>query len=73
MTRVQAHRARHAGEFERQGVRLTLTAYFIAACARALSAHPEVNATFHDDALELHADANIGVGTALGDEGLIVR
>jgi 2-oxoglutarate dehydrogenase E2 component (dihydrolipoamide succinyltransferase) len=72
LTRVQAHRARHAPEYERQGVRLTLTAYFVAACARALIAHPSVNATFHEDALELHPDANIGVGTALGDEGLIV-
>jgi 2-oxoglutarate dehydrogenase E2 component (dihydrolipoamide succinyltransferase) len=55
-----------------QGARLTLTAYFIAACARALRAVPEVNATFHQDAMELHADANIGIGTALGNKGLIV-
>ena len=72
LSRVQAHRARHAAEYERQGIRLTLTAYFVAACARALIAHPSVNATYHEDALELHADANVGVGTALGDEGLIV-
>jgi 2-oxoglutarate dehydrogenase E2 component (dihydrolipoamide succinyltransferase) len=72
LTRVLAHRARAAGNFEAQGARLTLTAYFIAACARALRAHPQVNATFRDDALELHADANIGVGTALGLDGLIV-
>ncbi len=72
LTRVQAHRARHAPEYERQGIRLTLTAYFVAACARALIAYPSVNATFHEDALELHTDANIGIGTALGDEGLIV-
>ena len=72
LTRVQAHRALHAGEYERRGIRLTLTAYFVAACARALIAHPTVNATFHEDALELHPDANIGVGTALGNEGLIV-
>jgi len=72
LTRVQAHRAQHAGEFEQRGVRLTFTAYFIAACARALRAHPRVNATYHEDALELHPDANIGVGTALGNEGLIV-
>jgi 2-oxoglutarate dehydrogenase E2 component (dihydrolipoamide succinyltransferase) len=72
LTRVQAHRARHAPEYERQGIRLTLTAYFVAACARALIAHPSVNATFHEDGLELHPDANIGVGTALGEEGLIV-
>jgi 2-oxoglutarate dehydrogenase E2 component (dihydrolipoamide succinyltransferase) len=72
LTRVLAHRARFADNFEAQGARLTLTAYFIVACARALRAHPQVNATFRDDALELHADANIGVGTALGNEGLIV-
>jgi 2-oxoglutarate dehydrogenase E2 component (dihydrolipoamide succinyltransferase) len=72
LTRVQAHRGRHAPQHERQGIRLTLTAYFVAACARALIAHPSVNATFHEDGLELHPDANIGVGTALGDEGLIV-
>jgi 2-oxoglutarate dehydrogenase E2 component (dihydrolipoamide succinyltransferase) len=39
---------------------------------RALRVHPEVNATFRADGMELHADVNIGVGTALGDNGLIV-
>ena len=72
LTRVLAHRARHAAEFESRGARLTLTAYFLSACVQALRAHGEVNATFHPDALELHADVNIGVGTALGNKGLIV-
>jgi 2-oxoglutarate dehydrogenase E2 component (dihydrolipoamide succinyltransferase) len=72
LTRVLAHRARHAADYESRGARLTLSAYFISACVRALVAHPEVNATFHEDALELHADVNIGVGTALGNKGLIV-
>ncbi len=72
LTRVLAHRTRHAAAYESRGARLTLTAYFVSACARALQAQREVNATFHADALELHADANIGVGTALGNKGLIV-
>jgi 2-oxoglutarate dehydrogenase E2 component (dihydrolipoamide succinyltransferase) len=72
LTRALAHRARHTGDFQARGVRLTLTAYFVSACAHALRAVPEVNATFHADALELHADTNIGVGTALGNKGLIV-
>ncbi len=72
LTRVLAHRSRHAADYETRGARLTLTAYFISACVRALRAHREVNATFHHDALELHADVNIGVGTALGNKGLIV-
>jgi 2-oxoglutarate dehydrogenase E2 component (dihydrolipoamide succinyltransferase) len=72
LTRVLAHRARHAADYKSRGARLTLTAYFISACARALREHREVNATFHADALELHSDVNIGVGTALGNKGLIV-
>jgi 2-oxoglutarate dehydrogenase E2 component (dihydrolipoamide succinyltransferase) len=72
LTRVLAHRARRAAEYESRGVRLTLTAYFISACVQALRVHREVNATFHPDALELHEDMNIGVGTALGNKGLIV-
>jgi 2-oxoglutarate dehydrogenase E2 component (dihydrolipoamide succinyltransferase) len=72
LTRVMAHRDQHSAEFERQGARLTLTAYFVAACAKALRAHPEVNSSFEEDALVLHPDCNIGVGTALGNGGLIV-
>jgi 2-oxoglutarate dehydrogenase E2 component (dihydrolipoamide succinyltransferase) len=72
LTRILAHRARYAADYESRGARLTLTAYFIGACARALRDHREVNATFQSDALELHSDVNIGVGTALGNQGLIV-
>jgi 2-oxoglutarate dehydrogenase E2 component (dihydrolipoamide succinyltransferase) len=72
LTRVLAHRALHAADYKSRGARLTLTAYFVSACAQALRDHPEVNATFHPDSLEVHADANIGVGTALGHSGLIV-
>jgi 2-oxoglutarate dehydrogenase E2 component (dihydrolipoamide succinyltransferase) len=72
LTRVAAHRALHAADYQSRGARLTLTAYFISACVQALRVHREVNATFHPDSLELHADVNVGVGTALGNAGLIV-
>ena len=72
LSRVLKHRALHAKRYESRGARLTLTVYFISACVRALREHPEVNATFREDAMELHPDVNIGVGTALGDKGLIV-
>jgi len=72
LTRVLKHRSMHAQSFESRGARLTLTVYFISACVRALLAHREVNATFTQDAMQLHADVNIGVGTALGTKGLIV-
>lgn len=72
MGRVIKHRKAHLAAYEREGVKLTLTAYIVAACARALEAHPEVNSTFHADELEMHGSCNVGVGTALGNEGLIV-
>lgn len=72
MTRVSAHRARHAAEFEASGAKLTFTAYFVAAAVKALQAVPEVNSSFHADTLELFSDCNVGVATALGNEGLIV-
>jgi 2-oxoglutarate dehydrogenase E2 component (dihydrolipoamide succinyltransferase) len=72
LTRVLAHRVQAAPALAAEGVRLTLTAYFVRAAVAALAAVPEANATFHDDSLEIFADSNIGVATALGDDGLIV-
>jgi 2-oxoglutarate dehydrogenase E2 component (dihydrolipoamide succinyltransferase) len=72
LTRVIAHRKKFADASQRDEVPLTLSAYFLAACARALQAVPEVNSTYHTDALELHHDVNVGIATALGNEGLIV-
>jgi 2-oxoglutarate dehydrogenase E2 component (dihydrolipoamide succinyltransferase) len=72
MSRVVAHRQQHAREFEARGAKLTYTAYFVAAAVKALRTVPEVNASFHDESLEIFSDCNVGVGTALGNEGLIV-
>ncbi|MCV6587410.1 MAG: 2-oxo acid dehydrogenase subunit E2 [Marinobacterium sp.] len=72
LSAIQRHRARYKTTFAEQGVKLSYTAYFIAAAARALQAVPEVNSRFHDDVLELFHDCNIGVGTALGNDGLVV-
>jgi 2-oxoglutarate dehydrogenase E2 component (dihydrolipoamide succinyltransferase) len=51
---------------------LTYTAYFVAACVEALQTVPVINSRWHGDAIEVFDDINIGVGTALGDEGLVV-
>ena len=72
MSAVVAHRAKNRAGLEDQGIKLTYTAYFIKAAAAALRAVPEVNSRFHDEGLELFSDINIGIGTALGGEGLIV-
>ncbi len=72
LTRVLADRARLKPELERQGVRLTLTAYLVAAAVSALQKVPEINSRWHDDALELYEDINVGIATALEPDGLIV-
>lgn len=72
MSRVVAHRQQHARDFEARGAKLTYTAYFVAAAVKGVQAVPEVNATFHAESLEIFTDCNVGVGTALGNEGLIV-
>ncbi|MEM9532357.1 MAG: 2-oxo acid dehydrogenase subunit E2 [Pseudomonadota bacterium] len=72
MSAVAAHREAHKARYAERGAKLTYTAYFVAAAAAAMAEVPQVNARFHQDHLEMFDDINIGVGTALGDEGLIV-
>ncbi|MFN3388257.1 MAG: dihydrolipoamide acetyltransferase family protein [Allosphingosinicella sp.] len=69
---IIAHRARHKDAFAKKGVKLTYTAYIVAAAAEAMKVAPAINSRWHDDRLELFDDVNIGVGTALGEKGLIV-
>lgn len=69
---VLAHRRAAKAEFEARGVPLTLTAYLVVAAAAAMKAVPVVNSRWHDDFVEVFADVNIGVGTALADGGLVV-
>ncbi|MEA3035011.1 MAG: hypothetical protein QOH04_770 [Sphingomonadales bacterium] len=66
------HRERHKDAYARKGVKLTYTAYLVAAAAEAMKVAPAINSRWHDDRLELFDDVNIGVGTALGEKGLIV-
>ncbi|MGS2722784.1 dihydrolipoamide acetyltransferase family protein [Porticoccus sp. GXU_MW_L64] len=72
MSNIIEHRKWHKKEYADKGVKLTFTAYFLAACVEAMNAVPDMNAQFHDDALEIFDDINIGVGTALGEAGLVV-
>jgi len=72
LSRIVAHRDANKAEFAKRGAKLTYTAYFVHASVVALKAVPEVNSRWHDDALEIFDDINIGVATALGSGGLIV-
>lgn len=69
---IMAHREAHKAAFARKGMKLTYTAYLVAAAAEAMKVAPAINSRWHDDRLELFDDINIGVGTALGEKGLIV-
>lgn len=72
MSAVIAHRAAHKDEFQKRGVSLTFTAYFLAACVDAIREVPEANSRWTEDALIVPDTINIGVGTALEGKGLVV-
>jgi 2-oxoglutarate dehydrogenase E2 component (dihydrolipoamide succinyltransferase) len=69
---IAAHRAKHKDAYAKSGAQLTYSAYIVHAAAEAMKVSPNVNARWHDDFLEVFEDANIGMGVALGDKGLIV-
>lgn len=50
----------------------SITAYLVRAAVKALTAVPEANSRWHDDALEIFEDFNIGVGAAIEGGGLVV-
>jgi 2-oxoglutarate dehydrogenase E2 component (dihydrolipoamide succinyltransferase) len=68
----EADLSRVLGHREENGKRFTLTAYFVRATVAAIQTVPEVNSRWHEQGLELLADCNIGIATALPSGGLIV-
>jgi 2-oxoglutarate dehydrogenase E2 component (dihydrolipoamide succinyltransferase) len=72
MSKVFDHHLANKEQFARDGVKLTFTAYFIAAIVAALKAHPMVNSTWTNEGVLIHSTVNIGMATSLGEEGLIV-
>jgi 2-oxoglutarate dehydrogenase E2 component (dihydrolipoamide succinyltransferase) len=71
-TAIAAHRGANKASFAGQNANLTFTAYCIAASVAAMKAAPAVNGRWFDDRIEIYDDINIGIGTALGEKGLIV-
>ncbi|WP_443020618.1 MULTISPECIES: dihydrolipoamide acetyltransferase family protein [unclassified Shinella] len=69
---VMRHREKSKKAFAASGVSLSYTAYIVSACVAAMKAVPEVNSRWFDDRLEVFDDVNVGIGTALGNEGLVV-
>jgi pyruvate/2-oxoglutarate dehydrogenase complex dihydrolipoamide acyltransferase (E2) component len=71
MSRVIAFQKAHGAEFEKRGVKLTYTAFFVQAVVAALEAFPIVNASYAEQGIVMKRDLNIGIAVAI-DDGLIV-
>ena len=72
ITTLNRWREAHKEEWRaREGVNITLTAFFIKAAAEASKVFPMVNSVWTDDGILMRKAINVGVGIAL-DEGLIV-
>jgi 2-oxoglutarate dehydrogenase E2 component (dihydrolipoamide succinyltransferase) len=64
--------AAHKKALAERGVKLSYTAYLIKAAAEAMVVAPAINGRWESDRIAIGDSVNIGVGTALGDKGLVV-
>ncbi len=71
MTRAQELHDRLVERVQEGEPKPTVTDILTKACAAALMRHRAVNATWAEDAIELHPSANIGIAVAIPD-GLVV-
>ena len=71
MSAALAHQAAHRDAFVRQGIKLTLTAYFAAAAVAALRERPAFNARWTDDGILMQRAVHLGIAVAV-EGGLIV-
>jgi len=64
--------AAHKAAMAERGVKLSYTAYIVKAAAEAMRAAPAINGRWEKDRIAISPTIDIGVGTALGDKGLVV-
>jgi 2-oxoglutarate dehydrogenase E2 component (dihydrolipoamide succinyltransferase) len=64
--------AGHKAAMAERGVKLSYTAYIVKAAAEAMAAAPAINGRWEEDRIAISPTLDIGVGTALGEKGLIV-
>jgi 2-oxoglutarate dehydrogenase E2 component (dihydrolipoamide succinyltransferase) len=65
---IGAHKAALAA----RGVKLSYTAYIVKAAAEAMAVAPAINGRWEKDRIAISPTIDIGVGTALGEKGLVV-
>jgi 2-oxoglutarate dehydrogenase E2 component (dihydrolipoamide succinyltransferase) len=64
--------AAHKAVLAKKGVKLSYTAYLIKAAAEAMVVAPAINGRWEEDRIAISPAINVGVGTALGEKGLVV-
>jgi 2-oxoglutarate dehydrogenase E2 component (dihydrolipoamide succinyltransferase) len=64
--------AAHKAGLAAKGTNLSYTAYIVKAAAEAMSVAPAINGRWEDDRIAISPTIDVGVGTALGEKGLIV-
>jgi len=64
--------AENKAALAKRGVKLSYTAYIVKAAADAMVAAPVINGRWEEDRIAMSPTIDIGVGTALGDKGLVV-
>ena len=65
---VAAHKAALAA----RGTKLSYTAYIVKAAAEAMAVAPAINGRWESDRIAISPTIDVGVGTSLGDKGLVV-
>jgi 2-oxoglutarate dehydrogenase E2 component (dihydrolipoamide succinyltransferase) len=65
---VAAHKAAMAAK----GKKLSYTAYIVKAAAEAMAVAPAINGRWEKDRIAISPTIDVGVGTALGEKGLVV-
>ena len=65
---IAAHKAAMAA----RGVKLSYTAYIVKAAAEAMAVAPAINGRWEKDRIAVSPTIDVGVGTALGEKGLVV-
>ena len=70
-SRVEHLRRQHKADYERQGAKLTFTAFIAKALVDTLRRHPSLNASIDGDSVVYRAGVHLGIAVAL-ENGLIV-
>ena len=64
--------AAHKKSMAERGRKLSYTAYIVKAAAEAMAVAPAINGRWEEDRIAISPTIDIGVGTALGEKGLVV-